>query len=119
MRILKGLGLAVLATTLVTAAACSGDDDDDHADLELHIAPEDATAVVGTSIQFTAELHDHHADEETDVTATSDWSSSNTAVASVGATTGLVTTLSSGQTLIMVMHDDLTAETTLTVSSGG
>lgn len=118
MRILKVLGLAVLAATLVTAAACTGDDDD-QADLELHIAPEGATAVVGTSIQFTAELHDHHTDEETDVTATSDWSSSNTAVASIGATTGLVTTLSSGQTLITVTHDDLNAETTLTVSSGG
>ncbi|MEA2258872.1 MAG: hypothetical protein QOJ51_1697, partial [Acidobacteriaceae bacterium] len=81
------------------------------------ITPNPATFAVGATQQFTAKQH--NADGTiTDITATANWTSANTAVATVAAG-GLATGVAAGSTTITASLNGLSSKVTVTVTLAG
>lgn len=112
-----GLLLVAIATVLV-AIGCGDKKKEHHEDpSSVEVLPANPTAVVGTTVQFTATAHFEDGDTE-DVTGESIWASGTAGVATIDAT-GLATTLSTGMSVITATHDEVPGTTTLTVTTGG
>lgn len=114
MRKILVLGL-LFGTVGTFASGCTGDDDDDDDDDggAVTITPANPTVVLGSSLQLTATF------DGVAVTTTATWTSATESVATVGANTGLVATLSTGQTVITAAYQGEEGDTTVTVIGTG
>jgi uncharacterized repeat protein (TIGR03803 family) len=84
--------------------------------MSLQITPTHPSVAVGTSAQLTA-TGIYSDNSHADVTAQVSWTTSNTAVATVGAGTGKALGVTAGSSTVSVSLQGLTATTTLTVTS--
>lgn len=97
---------------------CTGGDDDDD---DGHTPPDSITisggtaVTVGTDLQLTATAVG--GDDPGDITTISTWTTNSAGVATVGASTGLVTGVSAGTATITAEHDGVMGTTIVTVST--
>ncbi|MGH9123619.1 MAG: FG-GAP-like repeat-containing protein [Acidimicrobiales bacterium] len=80
----------------------------------ITVTPTNPTEPTGAPQQFTATGTFSDASTQ-DLTTTASWSSSNTGVATINATTGAATTIAAGTTTITATDGTITGTTTLTV----
>jgi uncharacterized repeat protein (TIGR03803 family) len=101
---------------LVTLSGCHGDGSSISPHLlSLQVTPTNPSVAAGTSVQLTATgiySDNSHADVTTQVS----WTTSNTAVATVGASTGTALGVAAGTATLSVSLQGLSATTTLTVT---
>jgi uncharacterized repeat protein (TIGR03803 family) len=106
----------LLLLGLVTLSGCHGDGSSISPQLlSLQVTPTNPSVAAGTSVQLTATgiySDNSHADVTTQVS----WTTSNTAVATVGASTGTVRGIAAGTATLSVSLQGLSATTTLTVT---
>lgn len=111
--------IAVLGLSMLAACGGGGGGDDEPTLDRVELTPANESAPLGTTQQFTATaiLSD---DSHRDVTDLVSWSSSNTAVATIGNASpaqGLAETTGLGTTTITAAYEGQTVTTTLTVTA--
>ena len=107
-------GLALCA--LVTLAGCGGGDSSAPATLQsVEVTLAKASVAKGTSSQGTATAV-YSDNTHTDVTSQASWSSSDTAVATVGAATGLVQSHAVGTASVTATYQSMSGNASVTVT---
>jgi uncharacterized repeat protein (TIGR03803 family) len=101
---------------LVTLSGCHGDGSSISPHLlSLQVTPTNPSVAAGTSVQLTA-TGIYSDNSHADVTTKVSWTTSNTAVATVGASTGTTLGVAAGTATLSVSLQGLSATTTLTVT---
>jgi Bacterial Ig-like domain (group 2) len=106
---IRRLSFAALLAAVLSLAACDGGGSDPRT--VVAVSPAAQTRVAGETQQFAATVNGGAPASGTTVA----WSSSNTAVATVDAATGLATTKAAGTTTIRATIRGVSGEATLTV----
>jgi uncharacterized repeat protein (TIGR03803 family) len=107
---------ALLLLGLLTLSGCGNGSSGSPQLLALEITPTNPTVAAGTSVQLTATVI-YSDNSRADVTSQVFWVTSNTAVATVGASTGKALGVAAGTATLSACLPGLSATTTLTVTS--
>lgn len=113
----QGYAGVVSTSATVTVTAASGGGTSSSSVVSLAIIPStQAISGTGNTVQFTA-IGTTSAGSTLNLTTSSIWISSATSVATVGVTTGLANSVSSGTTTISALYTDLTSGATISGSA--
>lgn len=116
VRLLGAKAFALLSLACVAfVAGCGGGGNSGPSLRQVELTPLAASAAAGTPVQYAA-MAIFSDDSKQDVTALAQWSSADTAIATIDAGTGLAQAKAPGTTTILASYNGTSISTTLTVT---